>query len=159
MITIRPAREEDYDELARVWYEGYLASAEGTGEPITTTQADLRERLPRDTAERAWDLYAALEGGRIVAMLVILRAEKALDRIFIGDGVRGRGVGRQLLDFVKREMPEGFWLRTHISNVKAQGFYAHEGMTHTHDAPHPRHQEAMFRWYAWGNVTPPGAPR
>ena len=125
MIAIRPAREEDYDDLARVWFEGYLASAEGSEEPITITSADLRARIPGDLAERA------------------------LDQIFLGDGARGRGLGRQLLNFVKRELPDGFWLRTHISNVKAQGFYAHEGMTHTHDAPHPRHSEAMFRWYSW----------
>lgn len=148
-MIVRPAREEDYDELARVWFEGYLASAEGSDEPVTIGPADLRARLPGDRVERGWNLYAAEEDGRIVAMLATIPRERALDQIFLGDGARGRGLGAQLLDFVKREMPDGFWLRTHITNVKAQSFYAHEGMTHTYDAPHPRHPEAMFRWYSW----------
>jgi GNAT superfamily N-acetyltransferase len=94
-------------------------------------------------------LYAVESGNRIVAMLAIIRAENQLDQLFIGDGMRGRGTGKRLLDFTKEQMPDGFWLRTHITNEKAQGFYAHEGMVHTHDAPHPRHPEAMFRFYAW----------
>lgn len=149
MIAIRPAREEDYDDLARIWFEGYLASAEGSDEPVTLTPADLRARIPGDLAGRGWALYAAEENRRIVAMLATIPRERALDQIFLADDARGRGLGRQLLDFVKRELPDGFWLRTHITNVKAQGFYAHEGMTHTHDAPHPRHPEAMFRWFSW----------
>jgi GNAT superfamily N-acetyltransferase len=148
MIAIRPAREDDYDDIARVWYEGYLASSYGVSEP-GPTQAQLRDRIPGDIEERGWDLYAIESGERIVAMLAIIRAEKQLDQLFIGDGMRGQGIGKQLLNFVKAQMPDGFWLRTHITNGKAQGFYAHEGMVHTHDAPHPRHPEAMFRFYAW----------
>ncbi len=84
-----------------------------------------------------------------MAILATIPDERALDQIFLGDGARGRGLGREILDFVKREMPEGFWLRTHITNVAAQRFYEREGLTHTRDAPHPRVPEAMFRWYAW----------
>jgi GNAT superfamily N-acetyltransferase len=149
MIAIRPAREEDYDDLARVWFEGYLASSYGVSEPLEVTQAQLRNRLPDEHKNRGWDLYAVESGNRIVAMLAIIRAENQLDQLFIGDGMRGRGTGKRLLDFTKEQMPDGFWLRTHITNEKAQGFYAHEGMVHTHDAPHPRHPEAMFRFYAW----------
>jgi hypothetical protein len=85
----------------------------------------------------------------MVGMLATIPRERALDQIFLADGARGRGVGREVLNYVKQKMPDGFWLRTHITNAKAQGFYADEGMTHTHDAPHPQHPEAMFRWYAW----------
>jgi hypothetical protein len=53
---------------------------------------------------------AAEAGDHIVAILAIIPAEKALDQIFIGDGWRSRGVGKALLDFVKGEMPDGFWL-------------------------------------------------
>ncbi|HEX2591560.1 MAG TPA: GNAT family N-acetyltransferase [Rhizomicrobium sp.] len=147
-MIIRPAREDDYDDIARVWYEGYLASAYGVDGPVGITEADLRARIPGDIAHRGWNLYAVEEDGAIVAMLATIPRERALDQIFLADGARGRGLGRQLIDFVRREMPEG-WLRTHISNMRAQGFYEHVGMTHTHDAPHPHHPEAMFRWYAW----------
>jgi putative acetyltransferase len=149
MIAIRRAREADFDALARVWFEGYLASAGDAPVPAEVTQAVLRARIPGDIEARGWDLYAAEAGDRIVAILAIIRAEKALDQIFVGDGWRSRGVGKALLDFVKREMPDGFWLRTHILNTSAQGFYENEGMTHTRDAPHPRHPEEMFRYYAW----------
>jgi putative acetyltransferase len=148
MIAIRPAREEDCGAIARVWFEGYLASAGGS-DTSWVTEEQLRARIPDDIAERGWQLYAVEEGESIVAMLAIIRREGALDQIFAGDGARGRGIGRQMLDFVKRELADGFWLRTHILNVRAQGFYLHEGMTHTKDAPHPRHPDVMFRYYEW----------
>jgi hypothetical protein len=59
MIAIRPAREDDYDEIARVWFEGYLASSYGETPPPEITEAYLRARIPGDIADRGWQLYAA----------------------------------------------------------------------------------------------------
>ncbi len=149
MIRVRPAREDDYDALAQVWFEAYHASSDEIRKPSPELLVQLRERIPREVESGAWKLFAALDGERIVAILAIRPADNSLDQIFIADGYRSRGIGSKLLDFVKREIPDGFWLRTHISNAKAQRFYAREGMRHTHDAPHPRHPEAMFRHYRW----------
>jgi hypothetical protein len=54
-----------------------------------------------------------------------------------------------LLDHAKTAMPDGFWLRTRIENVHAQRFYEREGLKATHDAAHPHHPEAMFRYFRW----------
>jgi len=94
-------------------------------------------------------VFAAQDSRRIVGLLAITRAEGCLNELFVAAGERSRGVGKRMLDFAKQEMPEGFWLRTRIENVRAQHFYEREGLMRTHDAPHPRHPEATFRHYRW----------
>ncbi len=96
-----------------------------------------------------WSLFAAEEDGTIAGMIAIKRADNHLDQIFVANDRRSQGIGKAMLDFVKAEMPGGFWLRTHALNIDGHRFYAREGMIHTRMEPHPRFPENIVRIYAW----------
>ncbi len=146
MIRVRPAREDDYNALAQVWFEGWVLPEAGVVEPPPGILSELRERLGH---EAGWSLFAAEDDDRIVGILGISRVEGVLNQLFVATTRRSEGIGKAMLGFAKQEMADGFWLRTRIENVQAQRFYEREGMLHTHDSPHPRHPEAMFRHYRW----------
>jgi GNAT superfamily N-acetyltransferase len=148
-MIIRTAREEDYDDLARVWFEGYRASAPRGTEIPQGLRENMRTRIASEIVRGAWDVYAADNNSEIVAILALEPNDSSLREIFAADGARSRGVGRALMDFTKSKLRDGFWLRTHVTNTNAHRFYEREGMRHTHTAPHPNHPEAMFRHYSW----------
>ncbi len=89
------------------------------------------------------------DDGKVAGLLAYDLVERCLTELFVARGKRSRGIGKALLDHAKETMPCGFWLRTRIENTRAQRFYERERLKHTHDAPHPRHPEAMFRHYEW----------
>jgi ribosomal protein S18 acetylase RimI-like enzyme len=149
MIAIRPTRDADYDALAQVWAEGWVLPEAGVDEPPPGIRSELRERLSREVAAAGWSLFAAEDNGRIVGLLGISRAESVLNQLFVASTRRSQGIGKTMLDFAKQEMAAGFTLRTRIENVRAQRFYEREGLKATHNAPHPRFPEAIFRHYRW----------
>jgi ribosomal protein S18 acetylase RimI-like enzyme len=142
-ITIRLAREEDFDAVARIWFESWKT----TGLPSSANIDVLRARIPREIAN-GWQLYAADEGGRVVAMLAIVAANKHLDQIFVAPDRMGQRIGRQLLAFAREKMPDEIWLRTAVANVRAVAWYEREGFVKEREElqpgwPLPR---AYYRW-------------
>ncbi|HEX4302639.1 MAG TPA: GNAT family N-acetyltransferase [Rhizomicrobium sp.] len=147
MTGIRAAREADYDALARIWWQG---SGSFDGAPATPEFLDeLRARLPREVAANGWHVFAAEIDGGVAGLLAIEPRDGVLTELFVDETLRSRGIGKALLDFAKREMPAGFWLRTHSRNLRGQAFYRREGLAHLRDEPHPRHPEALFAIFAW----------
>ena len=67
-IDIRPLREEDYDIAAHIWSSGRLST--GLVIPGSATEAQLRERIPREVAI-GWDAYLAWRGEEAVGFLAL----------------------------------------------------------------------------------------
>jgi hypothetical protein len=59
---IRPARAEEYDEVARVWMNSWASTGIDTASDLLLTQ--LRARVRTDVAN-GWCLYVADDGGRL----------------------------------------------------------------------------------------------
>jgi GNAT superfamily N-acetyltransferase len=146
-IEIRPAQEADYIRLADIWLQGQTPFDGGVMPP--GLHAELQARLPREVAQNGWTVFAAAFDGRIAGFLALDTANGVLRQLFIDENLRSRGIGKALLDFAKREMPAGFWLRTHSLNVRGHRFYEREGLMHLRDEPHPRFPETLFRIYTW----------
>jgi len=142
--VLRPASPSDYPALARIWLQGLALAGE--------TIESLAERLFREAAHGGWAVFVAESAGVAVGMLAIIPSQKSLEQIFVEQGLRSRGVGKVMLDFAKTQMPDGFWLRTHITNTRAHRFYVREGLAHLRDEPHPAYPTEMFRIYAWTAV-------
>lgn len=143
-ITIRPAREEDYDRLTQVWIEGWASPTE---EAARKLRDELRARLPREVGASGWKVFAAERDGQIDGLLTF--DGKALNQLFVAETARSHGIGKQMLDFAKMQMPDGFWLRTHVTNMRGHAFYERESLSFLRVEPHPNHPEEMFRIYAW----------
>lgn len=151
MTAIRPYRDSDRADVARVWYESALSSWSGDVRP--NLHEELFERIPRELAS-GWSLYvASTDDERIVGMLALQPAERELRQLFVDPEFQNRGVGKALLNFAKAKMAQGFWLTTSADNRNARRFYAREGLLHRRDGPHPDHPQTLHSTYDWSPNT------
>jgi GNAT superfamily N-acetyltransferase len=149
--TIRPARADEYDEVARVWMESWVST--GLAEASNFLLANLRARLRREI-ENGWSLYVADDGGRIAAMLALHPADHYLDQLFVAPDYQGKGLGRQLLAFTREQLPDEIWLRCVRENDKAWRWYEREGFVFEKEAVEPMTGFTMkyYRWKDQGAV-------
>src|SRR5215831_158919 len=105
---IRPARADEYDEIARVWMESWVST--GLAEASNFLLANLRARVRKEIDE-GWSLYVADDNGTLAAMLALHLPKRYLDQLFVAPDYQGRSVGRQLLAFTRTQLPDDIWLR------------------------------------------------
>ena len=144
-FLIRPARSDEYDEIARVWMESWVST--GLAEASPFLLANLRARV-RHEIEQGWTLYAADDGGTLAAMLALHMADRYLDQLFVAPEYQGRSLGRQLLVFTRSQLPDEIWLRCVRENEKAWRWYEREGFVFEKEAIEPMNG-FMMRYYRW----------
>lgn len=146
-LAIRAARDEEFDEIARVWHASWNATGLGSEGDVSLEQ--LRARIPREI-EAGWELFVAEAGGEIAAMLAFKREQKYLDQLFVAPAYQGRGIGKRLLAFARTAMPDEIWLRTDEGNARAIGWYEREGFVREKLERHPVRPQMMayYRWKA-----------
>jgi ribosomal protein S18 acetylase RimI-like enzyme len=143
-LTIRKARDDEHDEVARVWMESWLSI--GLEQPSEAASADARARIPREVVN-GWSLYVVDDGGRIAAMLALRLGDCHLDQLFVAPDYHGRGIGKMLLQFTRQHLPDEIWLRCASLNTKAWHWYEREGFVFEREAPHP--SGWAMRYYRW----------
>jgi ribosomal protein S18 acetylase RimI-like enzyme len=143
--TIRPARADEYDEVARVWMDSWVSTGFGTASAELLGQ--LRARIPAEVAN-GWSLYVADDDGRIIAMLALHVPNKHLDQLFVAPEYHGRSIGRMLLAFTRKHLPDEIWLRCVRENEKAWRWYEREGFVFEKDdiSPVTGHTMKCYRW-------------
>jgi GNAT superfamily N-acetyltransferase len=146
--TIRPARSDEYDEVARVWMESWVST--GLEEASNFLLANLRARLLREV-EKGWSLYVADDGGRIAAMLALRRPDH-LDQLFVAPDYQRNGLGRQLLAFTHEQLRDEIRLRCVLENDKAWRWYEREGFVFEKQAVEPMTGFTM-KYYRWKKGT------
>lgn len=144
-VTIRSARESDFDGVAAVWHAS--ASQQGVGPPKMPTLDDLRRRIDAEISQ-GWRLFVAVSNREIVGMLALKPAEKVLDQLFVHPSHIGTGLGFELFLRAKTELPLGFSLHTASTNDRARHFYQRFGMKFIREGPHPRtgHPVSHYLW-------------
>ena len=148
---IRPARADEYDEVARVWMESWVST--GLAEASPFLLANLRARV-RHEIEKGWSLYVADDGGTLGAMLALHMAERYLDQLFVAPDYQGKGLGRQLLGFTRDHLPDEIELRCVRENDRAWRWYEREGFVFEKQAVEPNTGFTMkyYRWKKQGAV-------
>jgi len=144
-MDIRPARPDEYDDVARVWMESWVST--GLAEASGFLLANLRARVARDIAN-GWDLFVATDGGRLAAMLALQPRDNYLDQLFVAPDYQGRGLGRQLLIFTRQRLPHEIWLRCVRENEKAWRWYEREGFAFEKEQVESTSGRAM-KYYRW----------
>jgi len=122
--TIRPARTDEYDEVARVWMNSWAST--GLEDASNFLLAKLRARVPLEI-EKGWSLCVADDGGALAAMLALHLPNRYLDQLFVAPEYLGQNLGRRLLAFTRRHLPDEIWLRCVRENEKAWRWYEREG--------------------------------
>jgi hypothetical protein len=77
---IRPARAEEYDEIARIWMESWVST--GLAEASNFLLANLRARVRREIDD-GWSLFVMDDGGNLAAMLALHLPRLYLDQLFV----------------------------------------------------------------------------
>jgi ribosomal protein S18 acetylase RimI-like enzyme len=71
-----------------------------------------------------------------------------LDQLFVAPAYQGQGIGKMLLQFTRKNLPNEIWLRSASLNEKAWRWYEREGFVFEKEEPHPEHGR-MMRYYRW----------
>jgi GNAT superfamily N-acetyltransferase len=143
--TIRPARREEYDEIARVWMNSWAST--GLEDASNFLLAKLRARIPLEV-EKGWSLFVADDGGTLAAMLALHLPKLYLDQLFVAPEYQGRGLGRRLLAFTRQQLPNEISLRCVRENEKAWRWYEREDFTFEREQIEPMTGFVMksYRW-------------
>jgi ribosomal protein S18 acetylase RimI-like enzyme len=143
--TIRPARPNEYDEIARVWMNSFCST--GLEAPSNFLLATLRARIPFEV-EKGWSLFVADDDGAIAAMLALHLPKRYLDQLFVAPEYQGRSLGRTLLAFTRQHLPDEIELRCILENEKAWRWYEREGFVFEKEAAEPMTGFVM-KYYRW----------
>ena len=144
-IIIRPARPDEYDEVARVWMESWVSV--GLEDASDSLLAKLRARVPMEI-EKGWSLYVADDNGRLAAMLAMHLRDGYLDQLFVAPEYQGNSLGRRLLAFTRLQLPDEIWLRCVRENEKAWHWYEREGFAFEKEQAEPTSGRVM-KYYRW----------
>ncbi len=142
---IRAARDDEYDEIARVWMESWVST--GLEDASNFLLAKLRARLQLEM-QKGWSLFVADDGGVIAAMLALHLPKKYLDQLFVAPDYQGRGMGRKLLAFTRQHLPDEIYLRCVRENEKAWHWYEREGFVFEQEKAEPMTGFVM-KYYRW----------
>jgi GNAT superfamily N-acetyltransferase len=145
--TIRPARPDEYDEIARVWLNSWASTAIEDASNFLLEK--LRARIPLEI-EKGWSLFVADDGGMLAAMLALHLPNKYLDQLFVAPEYQGRGLGRELLAFTRQLLPDEIYLRCVRENEKAWRWYEREGFGFEKEQVEPMTGFVM-KYYRWKN--------
>ena len=143
--AIRPAREDEYDEIARVWMNSFCST--GLEEASNFLLAKLRARVPLEV-ERGWSLFVADDDGALAAMLALHLPKRYLDQLFVAPEYQGQSLGRKLLAFTRQHLPDEIELRCIRENEKAWRWYEREGFVFEREEPEPMIRR-MMKYYRW----------
>jgi GNAT superfamily N-acetyltransferase len=143
--TIRPARTEEYDEVARVWMNSWAST--GLEEASNFLLAKLRARIPLEV-EKGWSLFVADDAGTLAAMLALHLPDRYLDQLFVAPEYQGGNLGRRLLAFTRKHLPDEIWLRCVRENEKAWRWYEREGFVFEKEQVEPM-TGFFMRYYRW----------
>jgi len=143
--TIRPARSDEYDEIARVWMNSWAST--GLEQASNFLLAKLRARVPLEV-EKGWSLFVADDGGVLAAMLALHVPNRYLDQLFVAPEYQGRSLGRSLLAFTRQSLPDEICLRCVRENEKAWRWYEREGFAFENEAVEPMTGFVM-KYYRW----------
>ena len=150
-LVIRPARSDEYDEVARVWMNSWAST--GLEDASNFLLAKLRARIPIEI-KKGWSLYVADDGGTLAAMLALHLPERYLDQLFVAPDYQGNNVGRTLLAFTRKHLPHEIWLRCVRENEKAWRWYEREGFVFEEEQVEPMTGFVMkyYRWKKQGST-------
>jgi GNAT superfamily N-acetyltransferase len=148
--AIRPAREDEYDEIARVWMDSWVST--GLMDASNFLLANLRARIPRGI-EGGWSLFVADDAGAPAAMLALHLPKRRLDQLFVAPEYQGRSLGRALLAFTRTHLTDEIRLRCIRENEKAWRWYEREGFVFETEKVDPMNGFVLkyYRWKKQGN--------
>lgn len=117
-LTVRRARNDELGACAELYVRVLR-------ETFTWVPADRHKASDFLRAAMVEEVYVAEEGGRIVGLAAFYRPQNFIHSLYVD--VRGRGIGRALLDHLQAVADGPLSLKCQAANQRAQAFYLREG--------------------------------
>jgi putative acetyltransferase len=125
---LRPAREADVDDVARLWHTGWGDGHIGHVPDALVAHRTLPQFVAR-TRTRIDSMWVAEAGGRVVGFVVVKGDE--VEQLYVDRPARGTGVAAELLRKGAAEIRHAghprAWLAVVAGNQRARAFYARLG--------------------------------
>ena len=104
--------------------------------------------------KKGWCLYVADDRATLAAMLALHLPQLYLDQLFVSPEYQGQNLGRRLLAFTRRHLPDEIYLRCVRENEKAWRWYEREGFVFEEETIEPMMGRIMkyYRWKKEGAV-------
>ena len=147
-MEVRPARDDEIDSLAGLYYRCQIEMAYLPPMPeahIPLVAARIRE------SDEVW---LAERDGQLVGFLAVEHSTTlgadVLERLYVEPAEQGRGIGTALLDKAKELRPGGLHLWVFQKNEGARRFYEHHGFELVRLTDGARNMErepdALYAW-------------
>lgn len=144
IMIIRPAKLRDMSECAEIVNAWIDAT---TWMPRVHPKEDVAE-FYRDTVFARFQVFVA-ENDNHVAGMIALSPENTVSALYVHKDDRGRGIGKALLDHVKKETTGPVELWTFVANKNAQTFYRREGFVEVRRTDGDNEEklpDILYRW-------------
>ena len=147
-MDVRPARPDEIERLARLYYRCRNEMAYLPPMPESDTG------LVADRMREHDEIWVAEDEGRLVGFLAVEHSRtletEMLERLYVDPEEQGRGIGTVLLDEAKQLRPDGLHLWVFQKNEGARRFYERNGfhlVKLTDGAANmEREPDALYRW-------------
>lgn len=123
-MTIRRATIADLQACAEI-INAYIDTTDWL--PRTASREEIEAIFVPDLLDKR-DLIVAELDAKIVGYMSMAE-DGFIPAIYLAPEARGRGIGKQFLDFAKATYPQEVRLDCFLPNVAARKFYAREGFT------------------------------
>lgn len=123
-VEMRRGRAEEADELAKLMFEVRQHNI-GAIPPSVHPLDDMR-RWMRTVAFTDYDVWAADDGGRLVAFMALSRPDW-LEHLYVEPASTGQRLGSRFVELAKSELGGSVQLWTFQSNAGARRFYERHG--------------------------------
>ena len=137
---LRPATEDDVDNIARIFHEGWHDAHAGhvpQGLTERRTAEAFHDRVSARVADT--DETTVAEVGGQVAGFIMVAGDEA-EQVYVDRAFRGSGGATVLLGEAERQIAEAghdvAWLAVVDGNARARAFYARQGWADEGDHPY-----------------------
>lgn len=118
-MPIRSATPDDAETISALYADIRLDTV-----PVVHTVPEIAEWL-REYRICRGSSFVFDEAGVILGWVDVIPGD--LDQLYVRRGQTGKGIGKAMLDFAKKQSPEGLSLYTFQVNEGARRFYRREG--------------------------------
>lgn len=129
-VTLRPARDEDAQAIAKIWYEGWCDGHLGHV-PDDLVAVRTRASFESRASQRVSDTVVAVVDGTVAGFVMVVDDE--VEQVYVSRQHRGTGVATTLLAEAERLVAasglQWAWLAVVAGNARARRFYQRNGWT------------------------------
>lgn len=127
-ISLRPARSQDSEAVADIWYRGWRDGHLGFV-PQALTSARTEQSFHRRAPLRLADTTVADVDGRVAGFIMVVGDE--VEQVYVSADHRGGAVASALIAESERQVAAGghstAWLAVVAGNARARRFYERSG--------------------------------